>query len=533
MRLLQLQDDGEFNLVEFVGSNIPDYAILSHTWGSDNDEVTYQDMSSGTGKEKAGYNKIRFCGNQAKKDGIEFFWIDTCCIDKASSAELSEAINSMFRWYQDANRCYVYLPDVSSGILDRSDECSRRWKPAFKTSRWFTRGWTLQELIAPVSVEFYSKEEEKLGDKRSLELTLHEVTGIATEALRGSPLRHFGIDERFSWASKRQTKREEDAVYCLLGVFDIHMPLIYGEGQQKALKRLQKEIGEVLRNANTASIHESQSLSQGKDKPLAKLRQWLSAPDPSGNYQKAFKQQQADTGLWFLENKRYTTWKTDTTSPLWLYGIPGCGKTVLSSTILHSILQHCHDQKGEVTVYFYFDFNDKQKQDPELMLRSLVYQLLQQSIKIPASLDTLFFSCKNGERPPSVHALLDALQQMIRGFAQVYVILDALDECAQRTDLMAMLEKIVRWQLPNLHLLFTSRREWDIESSLEDIVDQQNWICLQSELVDKDIQLYVRQRLSDDKNLRKWQKDIALQQEIVTALMQGARGMYMSLVQVR
>jgi hypothetical protein len=186
-----------------------------------------------------------------------------------------------------------------------------------------------------------------------------------------------------------------------------------------------------------------------------------------------------------------------------------------------------------VTIYFYFDFNDKQKQDPELMLRSLVYQLLQQSIKTPASLDTLLFSCENGERPPSVPALLDALQQMIQDFPQVYVILDALDECAQRTDLMAMLEKIVRWQLPNLHLLFTSRRESDIESSLEDIVDQQNWICLQSELVDKDIQLYVRQRLFDDKNLRKWQKDIALRQEIVTALMQGARGMYMPLIQVR
>jgi hypothetical protein len=528
MRLLQLQGDSEFNLIEFLGNNVPDYAILSHTWGSDNDEVTYQDMSSRTGKHKAGYHKIRFCGKQAKKDGIDFFWVDTCCIDKASSSELSEAINSMFRWYQNAKKCYVYLSDVSSGISDENDECSRRWKSAFKKSRWFTRGWTLQELIAPLSVEFFSMEEERLGDKNSLEQTIHEVTGVASEVLKGRSLCQFSIDERFSWASKRQTKREEDTVYCLLGIFDIHMSLIYGEGRQKALKRLRKEIRETLENAGTALNLDSQSRSQGPDEKLTKIRQWLSAPDPSTNYQKAFKQRQADTGLWFLESERYTKWKTDAASPLWLYGIPGCGKTVLSSTILHSVLQHCHDYPRKVTAYFYFDFNDKQKQDPELMLRSLVCQLLQQSTKISASLETLFSSCDNGERSPSVHALLKVLQHMAGEFLQVYIVLDALDECAQRKDLMDMLEIIARWQLRNLRLLFTSRREWDIESSLEDIVDLQNSVCLQSEVVDEDIQRYVRQRLSDDKSLRRWERDIAIRQEIEIVLMQGARGMYIS-----
>ncbi|KAI9768033.1 MAG: hypothetical protein M1839_004296 [Geoglossum umbratile] len=195
MRLLRLEDDGEFSLVEFVGKNIPCYAVLSHTWGLDDEEVTFNDLVNGMGKSKAGYRKIGFCRQQAANDGLRFFWVDTCCIDKSSSAELSEAINSMFCWYQDAARCYVYLSGVSVG--------TGRWKTAFKKSRWFTRGWTLQELLAPGSVEFFSVEGEPLGDKKSLEQTLHEITGIAAQALRGSPLSYFRTDERMLWAAKR------------------------------------------------------------------------------------------------------------------------------------------------------------------------------------------------------------------------------------------------------------------------------------------------------------------------------------------
>jgi hypothetical protein len=137
---------------------------------------------------------------------------------------------------------YVYLSDVSASISDGDGESSRRWKSAFKKGRWFTRGWTLQELIAPVSVEFFSKGEERLGDKQSLEQTLHEITRIAIQALRGQPLSYFSVDERMSWAAKRQTKREEDEAYSLLGIFNISMPLIYGDRRQKALNRLWKEI---------------------------------------------------------------------------------------------------------------------------------------------------------------------------------------------------------------------------------------------------------------------------------------------------
>jgi hypothetical protein len=242
MRLLQLQDAGNFSLVEFQGNNVPPYTILSHTWGVDDEEVTFQDIMSGTGKGKAGYRKIRFCGKQAKQDGLQHFWVDTCCIDKSSSTELSEAINSMFRWYQNAERCYVYLPDVSDSTPDKDGASCRRWKSALRKGRWFARGWTLQELIAPSSVEFFAKEEERLGDKRSLEQTLHKITGIPLEALRESSLSSFSTGERFSWAARRQTRREEDEAYCLLGIFGIHLPLIYGEGRLSAMKRLLNEV---------------------------------------------------------------------------------------------------------------------------------------------------------------------------------------------------------------------------------------------------------------------------------------------------
>jgi hypothetical protein len=147
MRLLKLQDDGEFSLIEFVG-DIPRYVILSHTWGTDDEEVTFKDMVEGTGKGKAGYRKIRFCGKQAANDGIRFSWVDTCCIDKSSSAGLSEAISSMFRWYCNAAKCYVYLSDVSTNGYTKDEPSSQwTWKLTFQQSRWFTRGWTLKSLL--------------------------------------------------------------------------------------------------------------------------------------------------------------------------------------------------------------------------------------------------------------------------------------------------------------------------------------------------------------------------------------------------
>jgi hypothetical protein len=240
MRLLQVDENGQFSLTDDLINNIPPYAILSHTWGEDHEEVNFNDLTKGPRKTKAGYKKLRFCAEQAARHGLQYIWVDTCCIDKSNNTELSEAINSMFRWYRDAAKCYVYLSDVSTDDLDQAEPQPR--EPAFRRSRWFTRGWTLQELIAPSSVEFFCSKGIRLGDKKSLERQLHKITGIAVPALQGTPLSEFSVEERMSWAEKRETKREEDKAYSLLGIFNIHMPLIFGEGSENAFVRLREEI---------------------------------------------------------------------------------------------------------------------------------------------------------------------------------------------------------------------------------------------------------------------------------------------------
>lgn len=248
MRLIERNEVGELRLTnDFVGNNIPPYAILSHTWGPGDEEVTHEKFRNGIGKEKQGYNKILFCAEQAKHDSLQYIWIDTCCIDKSNSTELSEAINSMFRWYQNAAKCYVYLSNVRSPPFDTNDVLNQLpCESAFRASKWFTRGWTLQELLAPRSVEFFSQEVNPIGDKKSLERHVHEITGIAVPALQGVSLSQFTLDERFKWAENRETTREEDWAYSLLGLFNIFMPLIYGEGREKAVHRLERKINKAL-----------------------------------------------------------------------------------------------------------------------------------------------------------------------------------------------------------------------------------------------------------------------------------------------
>ncbi|EHA45981.1 hypothetical protein MGG_02976 [Pyricularia oryzae 70-15] len=252
MRLLRMNNDGSFSLIEFNSShNIPSFAILSHTWRGDH-EPTLQDIKDSVANDSATrdlrpLDKLYFCGERIKKDKLQYFWVDTCCIDKSSSAELSEAINSMFSWYRRSNRCYVFLTDVS--IPSENDDLNFR-DNQLRRSRWFTRGWTLQELLAPPVVEFYSREGSLLGSKKSLEKLISEITGIPIAALRGTPLTFFPIKDKMSWAANRQTTREEDTVYSLLGIFDIHMPAMYGEGEEHALRRLQSEIEIHSRNSN-------------------------------------------------------------------------------------------------------------------------------------------------------------------------------------------------------------------------------------------------------------------------------------------
>ncbi|KAF8854451.1 HET-domain-containing protein, partial [Acephala macrosclerotiorum] len=256
MRLIETKT---LALKEFFGNQIPPYAILSHVWQEE--EVSFQDWADQSSiSKKKGYKKIFDTCQLAKKHGHDYVWVDTNCIDKSSSSELMEAINSMFKWYQYAQICYVYLFDVPSSKAGPFD-----WP--FGTSRWFDRGWTLQELLAPQNVEFYSNDWSLLGTKESLRSDISLITGIQTKYLWGkyvsdpyvgsssrnliarsikyaTPLQKASVSERLSWLSSRTTTRLEDMAYCMLGIFELNMPLLYGEGS-KAFTRLQEEIMKV------------------------------------------------------------------------------------------------------------------------------------------------------------------------------------------------------------------------------------------------------------------------------------------------
>lgn len=214
-------------LTSFV-QDPPLYAVLSHRWGDH--EVSFHELTSGADATRlSGFNKIRDSARQAKQLGYDYIWIDTCCIDKTSSAELSEAINSMFSWYQSAGHCIVFLPDVQGA--DSQD---------FAQSVWFTRGWTLQELLAPSRVNFYDRDWSPIGTRESLAEVIATATRIQMDVLQGRQLHSIPACRKLSWASDRETTRPEDMAYSLMGILEVNMPLLYGEGTEKAFMRLQQ-----------------------------------------------------------------------------------------------------------------------------------------------------------------------------------------------------------------------------------------------------------------------------------------------------
>ncbi|KAK9424618.1 putative Heterokaryon incompatibility domain-containing protein [Seiridium unicorne] len=239
MRLINAQT---LTLKEFYGSKIPPYAILTHTW-DEGEEITYQDWTAwelgqnDAASRKKGLQKILRTCEQAVADRLNWVWVDTNCIDKRSSSELTEAINSMFAYYRDAEICYAYMADVPSTSIDDTE-----LSELFCHSRWFTRGWTLQELLAPRKLIFYSQTWERIGSKTGSSNAISSITGIDVSYLCGqTDLIMASVAKKMSWLSTRTTTRVEDIAYCMLGLFDINMPLLYGEGT-KAFTRLQEEI---------------------------------------------------------------------------------------------------------------------------------------------------------------------------------------------------------------------------------------------------------------------------------------------------
>ena len=255
---MRLLNTATLEFGEFFAGLIPEYAILSHRWGDY--EVSYKQFRKAlVPQDSPGLVKIqRFCQLAAER-GFQWAWIDTCCVDKRSSAELSEAINSMYKWYRSSRECYVCLSDVEFSSSELSllksfketfwdmEECSN-FRDRFRKSSWFTRGWTLQELIAPTTVIFYDTHWNEIGPLEHVRMDVAEATQIAADWIGPQDTRRLwkaSVATRMSWASCRATTLEEDMAYCLLGLFNVNMPLLYGEGGKKAFYRLQVEIMKV------------------------------------------------------------------------------------------------------------------------------------------------------------------------------------------------------------------------------------------------------------------------------------------------
>ena len=452
MRLLEILPNEDFRLTEkFLDDAIPPYAILSHTWGSQ--EVIFEDIVKDSGRSKAGYKKIKFCSEQATRDGLQYFWVDSCCIDKSNSQELQEAITSMYRWYQRATKCYVHLSDVSIRKRERDNESSQNtWEQAFRQSRWFTRGWTLQELLAPLSVEFFSIEGSRLGNKQSLEQQIHEITRVPIPALRGSALSHFSTEQKFDWAKKRQTTREEDWAYSLLGIFDISMPVTYGERRANAVRRLRKEIDDAWKDKEC--LRHLYVTDPRKDKTRIEATKGGLIPD---SYH------------WIRENGDFKQWRNDLQSHLlWIKGDPGKGKTMLLCGIVDELKKST--ARTHLLSFFYCQATDSRINNATAVLRGLLYLLIDQQPSLISHIQKQHDLAGRNlfEDANAWVALSDIFTSVLQdpSLKSTYLIIDALDECV--IDLPKLLDFIVQKSCvsPNVKWLVSSRNNTDIERKL-------------------------------------------------------------------
>ena len=286
------------------------------------------------------------------------------------------------------------------------------------------------------------------------------------------------------------------------------------KGDVESVQKKIDKIGEGVAKVQCSEMHE-------------KIRQWLAGPDPSSNYNNALRKRHRGTGSWLTKNDVFHSWKQDpgSGSMIWLYGIPGCGKTILCSTILENILQSYSSTPNIAVLYFFFDFNDVDKQWPENMMRSLLNQLSLHCVNIPQALEELYSSCLNGDRKPNFEAVLKTLHQMAIAFDNTFIVLDALDECNQRPELLANIKELISWNDTNLRVLVTSRKEKDIEDLILPLTKNEARVCIQSALVDADICTYVHDQLRTNRKLQRWQYKPEVRMEIENTLKEKANGM--------
>ena len=491
MRLLLQGSTGEFSFREFRNDEIPPYAILSHTWlAKEGEEPTYDDLINGTGKGKPGYEKIQFCGEQAIRDGLQYFWVDTCCINKANYAELQYALNSMFCWYRNATQCYVYLSDVPSPPSGNYIEFNQQsWDSEFWKSRWFTRGWTLQELLAPRSVEFFSRERERLGNKHSLQQQIQEITGIPHSALQGAPLSQFSVDARLSWMERRQTTLEVDRVYSLLGILDVKIPLFKDKEAATAFRRLREVI-----DKREKCMKDLRVTDPYHDKKRIE--------DTKGGLLK-------DSYCWILENSQFKQWRSAQSSLLWIKGDPGKGKTMLLCGIINELDKPIVD--AALLSYFFCQANDSRINSATAVLRGLMYMLVVQRPSLVSYIQKKYDESGKYlfEDTNAWVALSEIFTDMLEdpSLDGTYLIVDALDECV--TGLRTLLDFIVQTSSVSFRVKWiVSSRNWpDIGERLVNAGHNLS-LELNAESVSAAVSIFIRHKVLELAQQKKYNNTI-------------------------
>ncbi|KAM7210635.1 hypothetical protein V8F06_013974, partial [Rhypophila decipiens] len=467
--------------------------------------VLFSDLKNGTAKDKAGYVKIQFCGDQAERDGLNFFWVDTCCINKSDAAELQDALNSMFEWYRSAAKCYVYLSDVSACKGDADGKPSGEL--TFRKSRWFTRGWTLQELVAPATIEFFSRDNKLLGDKQSLEQEIHDITQIPFNALRGSPLSDFSVVERMSWIKGRETKHKEDKAYSLFGIFGVHIPVIYGEGEDRAFDRLREKIDKD--SDRLARLWSTGSRDPRIDKERIEMAK--------GGLL-------ADAYRWILDNPNFKRWRHLSESHLlWIKGDPGKGKTMLVCGIINELERPITADGGNL-VYFFCQATDSRINNATAVLRGLIYLLAKRQPRLLSHLPENSYASDDAM---AWIVLSKVLEEMLRdpNLKATYLMIDALDECV--TDLPKLLDFIIRISSGRCKWLLSSRHQLDIQKKLK-CDDRRMRLSLElkenAEHVSRAVDTYIDDKLSILDSL---QDDSMLRKEVGKILHHKANGTFL------
>lgn len=546
MRLLNVHD---LTFHDYFVRQAPPYAIASHRW-INGSETTYQEFLGKHSLAKAGYQKVlRFARYVAETCGLDWIWIDTCCINKESSQELSEAINSMFKWYRDAAICLAQLPDVT----DYQD------LEGFIRSNWFTRGWTLQELLAPKLVIFLSQSWQVIGHKgqapsltgstlelgRPLTGVISSITGISQDVLDDfQQSAGLSPETKRKWMGARQTTRDEDRIYSLLGILNISMTIIYGEGYELAERRLEsKLVDRVSTRKRTATgfgldnIDSFAGTLKRTKYDKHSIRKWLNPVSTRTIRDQLIGSRTAGTCGWILESVAYKSWVREGPSHpiLWIHGPAGFGKSVLAA----SLADHLEKTEQRTVVSFFCSATEDILQNAGNIIRSCAAQALQ----CPGILELVeaaeAFSMDSIQTGTDIE-VFELFCQMCRSEPGLVILIDGFDECHEYQTLLDRRRNVVRGRvLEQLRdavantasrLVIVSRDEEDIRHALcnmgcrkskDTVIEYQ----IRPNDVHKDIECFSTQQMARSRQLTSCNESV--QREVMEHLITKSEGMFM------